>query len=87
MEYSEGNADALELLNKDEFNERAVVRCLLEFGLKEWEPGKTVADHLLQECIDEEMITNSSLLNIVNTYKVWYEKDLEPTAEKLFIQR
>jgi DNA primase len=80
-EFGEGDADALELLNKDEYNERAVVRCLLEFGLKEWEPDKTVADHLLPECIDEEMITNTALLNIVNTYKAWYEKGLEPTPK------
>ena len=33
----DGDNDALELLSKDEINERAVVRCLLEFGLMEWE--------------------------------------------------
>ena len=50
----------LELLNKDEYNERAVVSCLIEFGLKEWQAGKTVADYLLYECIDDELITNPS---------------------------
>ena len=80
-EFSEGDADALELLNKDELNERAVVRGLVEFGLKEWLPGKTVADYLLYECIDEEMITSPLLLKIVNTYRVWYEEQLEPTPK------
>ncbi|MEO6639161.1 MAG: DNA primase [Ginsengibacter sp.] len=73
--------DALGLLAKDDDNERAVVRCLLEFGLKEWEPGKTVADYLLYEAIDEEMINNASLQKIINTYKIWYEDNLEPTAK------
>ena len=80
-EFGEGNADALELLSKDEYNERAVVRCLLEFGLKEWEPGKTVAEYLLYECIEENFITNASLLKIVNIYSTWYNEKLEPTPK------
>jgi DNA primase len=80
-DFSEGDIDALELFNKDEYNERAVVRCLVEFGLKEWHPGKTVADYLLYECIDDELITNSGLLKIVNIYRNWYEQKLEPTAK------
>ena len=47
----------LDLFKKMKFNERSVVRCLLEFGLKEWEHGKTVADYFLYECIDDELIT------------------------------
>ena len=80
-DFSEGDIDALELLNKDEYNERAVVRCLIEFGLKEWEPGKTVADYLLYECIDDDLIITKSLLKIVSVYKTWYEEKLEPTAK------
>jgi DNA primase len=80
-DFSEGDIDALELLSKDEYNERAVVRCLIEFGLKEWQPGKTVADYLLYECMDDELITSKGLLKIVNIYKSWYEQKLEPTAK------
>jgi DNA primase len=80
-EFPENDQDALDLINRDESNERAVVRCLIEFGLKEWQEGKTVADYLLYECIDEEVITSSSLLKIINTYKIWYEEKLEPTAK------
>ncbi len=81
VEFIDGDPDALELFNRDEFNERAVVRCLIEFGLMEWEPGKTVADFLLYECIDDEVISNNALLNLINTYKIWYEEKLEPTAK------
>lgn len=80
-EFADGDTDALELLNKDEFNERAVVRCLLEFGLKEWQAGKTVADYLLYECIDDEVITNPALIKIIDNYRIWYEEKLEPTAK------
>lgn len=80
-DFSEADIDALELFNKDEYNERAVVRCLIEFGLKEWQPDKTVADYLLYECIDDELITNNGLLKIINIYRNWYEQKLEPTAK------
>lgn len=69
-----------ELLNRDEQQERAIVRSLLEFGLKPWEPGKTVADYLLPEFEDEDMFDNKSLIRILHLYKIWYEQKLEPTA-------
>ena len=78
---TEVDNDALSLLNKDEINERAAVRCLLEFGSKEWEPGKTVADYLLYESFDDEMISSTALQKIINIYKIWYEEKLEPTAK------
>jgi DNA primase len=81
VEFIDGDPDALDLFKRDEFNERAVVRCLIEFGLMEWEPGKTVADFLLYECIDDELVSNNALLNLINTYKIWYEEKLEPTAK------
>jgi len=76
--------DAYSLLNRDELNERALVRCLLEFGLKEWQPGKAVADYLLNDVIDEDMIDEKKLIDIITTYKAWYEAKLEPT-EKTFL--
>jgi DNA primase len=80
-EFTEGDTDAFELLNQDEISERAVVRCLIEFGLKEWQENKTVADYLIYECIDEELITNPALLKIIDTYRVWYEEKMEPTVK------
>jgi DNA primase len=88
--------DAYSLLNKDELNERAMVRTLLEFGIKEWRPGKTVADYILNDIINEDMtdntqflniedmIDNKKFLNIINTYRIWYEAKLQPT-EKNFL--
>jgi DNA primase len=69
-----------ELLNRDEQQERAIVRSLLEFGLKPWDSGKTVADYLLPEFEDEDMFDNKSLIRVLQLYKIWYEQKLEPTA-------
>jgi DNA primase len=69
-----------ELLNRDEQQERAIVRSLLEFGLRSWDEVRTVADYLLPEFEDEEMFDNKNLVRILQLYKVWYDQKLEPTA-------
>jgi DNA primase len=69
-----------ELLNRDEQQERAIIRSLLEFGLKPWDGDKRVADYLLPEFDDEEMFDNKSLIRVLHLYKIWYEQKLEPTA-------
>ncbi|MEP6627290.1 MAG: DNA primase [Ginsengibacter sp.] len=81
LETSGEEADALGLLKKEFFHERALVRCLLEFGLRNWEEGKTVADYLLYECIDDEILDDPMLKKIVGYYKIWYEENLEPTSK------
>jgi DNA primase len=69
-----------ELLNRDEQQERAIVRSLLEFGLKTWEGEKRVADYLFPEIEDEDMFENKNLVRIFKLYKTWYDQGLEPTA-------
>jgi DNA primase len=80
----EAPADGLEtiLLNRDEHNERAMIRSLLEFGNQPWTEDQTVADHLLNEIEENEldkMMENPSLLRILDTYKTWYKEGLKPT--------
>ncbi len=78
--------DLLDLLNKDEQQERAIIRSLLEFGLKSWDEQKTVAEFMLQEFTEEDMIDNQELIRILDTYKQWYEQGLEPTARNFLYQ-
>ena len=73
--------DTFNLLFKDEMNERAVVRSLVEFGIREWDAEKKVADFLFDEMIDEDLFDNKQLLRIIHTYKTWYDEKLEPTAK------
>ncbi len=73
--------DSFNLLFVDEMNERGIVRSLVEFGTKDWEEGKKVADFLFEEMIDEELFDNKQLLHIVQTYKTWYDEKLEPTVK------
>jgi len=76
--------DVVSLLYKDEPNERAMVRSLLEFGLKEWDKEQRVADHVFSEISEnqlEELIDNKNLITLIKTYKAWYDEGLEPTAK------
>ena len=76
--------DALVLLNKDEEHEKAMVRSLLEFGLKQWDNNLRVAEHIFAEIDNnqlEDLIDNKNLIALVKTYKSWYDAGLEPTTK------
>lgn len=75
------------LLNKDELNERALVRCLIEFGQNEWENETNVAAYLLKEIEENEldvMMENQTLLQVLQQYKEWYQEGKAPN-EKSFL--
>ena len=74
------NEELNELLNRDEQQERAIIRSLLEFGLKPWDSKKRVADYLMPEFEDEDMFDNKNLIRILQLYKTWYDQGLEPNA-------
>jgi DNA primase len=76
--------DTITLFNKDEMHERAMVRSLLEFGLKDWDAEEKVAQYIFKEIEQnqlDELIDNKELVKIVHTYKTWYNEGLEPTQK------
>ncbi len=80
----EVDEEVVSLLYKDEPHERAMVRSLLEFGLKSWNDEQRVADHVFSEIAEnqlEELIDNKNLITLIKTYKAWYDEGLEPTAK------
>jgi len=80
-ELAQADVPSLELLNDEIYHERSLVRCLLEYGLLDWETEKRVADYLLYEIIEEDTLEEPMLKKIVSTYKIWYEEKLEPTSK------
>ena len=76
--------EVLLLLNKDEQNERAMVRSLLEFGMKPWNEHEKVIDYIFREIEDnqlEDLIDNKDLVGVLQTYRAWYDAGLEPTPK------
>ncbi len=77
-----GQEIADNLFNKDERQERAIVRSLLEFGLKDWDENNTVAEYIFGEMDSNEleaMIENEDLKKIIELYKTWYKAGKAPT--------
>jgi len=70
--------DINKLFDKDVANEKALVRCLLEFGLKPWDDTTRVADHIIQEINEQQLLEMEDLNRIVDMYKTWYQEGLEP---------
>jgi len=76
--------EGFELLFRDELQERALVRVLIEFGIKPWDDTRTVADFIFSEMEENglnEMFDNKQLLRIVETFRQWYHEGMEPTAK------
>jgi DNA primase len=75
------------LFNKDELHEQAMVRSLIEFGLKDWDETQKVATYIFSQ-IDEidlnDFIDNKTLVNIIKLYRTWFDEGLQPT-EKSFL--
>ena len=70
------------LFNKDEFQERAIVRSLLEFGLKKWNEEITVAEFIFEQMDENDlvvMIENTVLIKIINNYRDLFSRGENPT--------
>ena len=75
--------EGLQLLLKDELQERAAVRVLIEYGAMEWEEGKKVASYLLDE-LDDDMISNPDLQRVLHVYRHWRQAGIDPGARNFF---
>lgn len=76
------DADAKALLEESVEHERALVRCLLEFGLKPWDENETVASFLLKTMESEVTDWEDEMLKkIVHYYKKWYDEGLKPNPK------
>lgn len=76
--------DNINLLLRDDQQEKAVVRCLMEFGIKPWDEEKTVADFILEEFTEnglDEMFDNQALLQLIAQFREWYNQGVEPTTK------
>lgn len=69
------------LFKKDLFHEKAIVRCLLEYGLKKWDEDQSVADYLFNEWDLEDILSDPMLVQITENYKHLYEQGYNPNAK------
>lgn len=76
--------DVHDLFIKDELQEKAMVRCLLEFGDYQWAEELKVADYIFSQ-IDEndlnELIDNKTLIRIIDLYRRLYREGNIPSGK------
>jgi DNA primase len=72
------------LLFKDELQEKEFARVLLEHGNKKWN-DETIADHMLNEILDDGLFDSADVLKLVNEYKKNLEKDRNKIDKNIFI--
>ena len=83
----ENEQDGLALFFKDELNEQAVIRSLIEFGTLAWDDNLTIAEFVFQEVDNdglEELFDNKLLIRILNDYRIQFNNGENPT-EKSFL--
>jgi DNA primase len=74
--------DIANLFLNDEYQERDLLRVLLEYGLLQWNEEQTMAEYIFEE-LQQYGIENSDLDNLLTIYKDQFYKGLQPTAKTL----
>lgn len=75
------NDDTFTMLYRDRLQEEAVVRSLLEHGLKPFEDSRTVAEEIFQQEIDDDLFQDNILRTIMNKYRTMYEAGAKPMVK------
>lgn len=73
------------LLFRDDLQEREVARILLEYGLKEWSSTKLVAEYVLEEMVDEDLIDNKDVVALIHEFRDILKKDIQQANKNHFI--
>lgn len=70
------------LLQQDDLVEKNVLKVLLEYGLKPYNEALTIAAYIFEE-LTLYHLENSAYERLLDIYKDWYNKGLEPTTKTL----
>lgn len=81
-EESNFNDLTFELLHKDELQEREIARVLIEHGNKPWDETQKIAEHVLSELPEEDLIENGDVLKLIHELK---EKGSSTVDRNFFI--
>ena len=57
------------LLFRDDLQEKEIVRVLIEHGTKKWTDTETVAEHILNELPEEDLIDNTTVVQLIQEVK------------------
>jgi DNA primase len=68
-EESNFDDQTFNLLFRDDLQEREIARILLEYGTKKWNSHELIAEHVLSELPEDDLIDNQAVLKLIEEYK------------------
>lgn len=68
-EESNYDDQTFSLLFRDDLQEREIARILLEYGTKKWKDHELIAEHVLSELPEDDLIDNAAVLKLIEEYK------------------
>jgi len=66
------------LLFRDDLQEREIARILLEYRTKKWTNQELIAEHVLSELPEDDLIDNQTVLKLLHEYKEQLAKNHNP---------
>lgn len=70
------------LLQQDDQVEKNVIRVLFEYGLKNYNEAQTIAAYIFEQ-LENYPLENPDYEKLIDLYKDWYNKGLEPTTKSM----
>lgn len=70
------------LLQQDDQVEKNVIRVLFEYGLKNYNDSQTIAAYIFEQ-LEHYPLENADYEKLMELYKDWYNKGLEPTTKSM----
>ena len=70
------------LLQQDDQVEKNVIRVLFEYGLKNYNEAQTIAAYIFEQ-LENYPLENADYEKLIDLYKDWYNKGLEPTTKSM----
>jgi DNA primase len=70
------------LLQQDDQVEKNVIRVLFEYGLKNYNEEQTIAAYMFEQ-LENYPLENPDYEKLIELYKDWYNKGLEPTTKSM----
>lgn len=68
-ESTDYDEETFNLLFKDELQEKEIARILLEFGSRNFDGNKLVAQHVFDEMVDENLIDNAEVIRLIRVFR------------------
>jgi DNA primase len=66
------------LLYKDELQEKEIARILLEHGYKPWDDQHLIAEHIMEELPDEDLIDSGPVMQFIRLYRELLADGVKP---------